>query len=74
MASRQFETGLKMQPDGADWLASAAVFDIERSNVLMPDLKVSKFAIHDCNSCTIIPQSILYRSSCVSASSFIIDF
>lgn len=45
MASRQYETGLKMQPDGADWLASLAVFDIERSNVLTPDLNQPGFSI-----------------------------
>lgn len=45
MDSRQFETGLKMQPEGADWLASAALFDIERSNVLTPDLLRPGFSI-----------------------------
>jgi len=45
MASRQIETGLKMQPVGADWLASLALFDIERSNVLTPDLLQPGFSI-----------------------------
>lgn len=37
LASRQFETGVKIQPVEGGWLASAALFDIERSNVLTRD-------------------------------------
>jgi TonB-dependent siderophore receptor len=37
LASRQFESGLKLQPVDGNWLASAALFDIERSNVLTSD-------------------------------------
>ncbi len=34
-----------MQPDGADWLASAALFDIELGNLLTPDLNQPGFSI-----------------------------
>ena len=44
-ASKQIETGLKIQPADADWLASAALFDIERSNVLTRDLDHTGFSI-----------------------------
>lgn len=37
MSSRQWETGVKAQPINDDWLASAALFDIERNGVLTTD-------------------------------------
>jgi iron complex outermembrane receptor protein len=37
LASKQFETGTKLQSNDGDWLASAAIFTIERSNVLTRD-------------------------------------
>lgn len=45
LASRQFETGLKLQPVEGDWLASAALFDIERSNVLTRNPDHAGFSI-----------------------------
>jgi iron complex outermembrane receptor protein len=45
LASKQFETGLKIQPVQGDWLASAALFDIERSNVLTRDLSHVGYSI-----------------------------
>ena len=36
-ASKQFETGIKMQPQERGWLATAALFNIELSNVLTSD-------------------------------------
>lgn len=45
MASKQIEAGLKLQPVDADWLASAALFNIERSNVLTRDLDHTGFSI-----------------------------
>ena len=45
MTGKQFEAGVKMQPVGADWLASAALFDIELSNLLTPDLNQPGFSI-----------------------------
>lgn len=45
MASKQFETGLKMQPPERDWLATAALFNIERSNVLTSDPNNSGYSI-----------------------------
>ena len=37
IAGKQYEIGMKMQPTEAEWLASAALFDIERGNVLTSD-------------------------------------
>lgn len=37
LSGRQIESGIKLQPGNADWLASATVFDIERNNVLTRD-------------------------------------
>lgn len=37
LASKQVETGLKLQPVDADWLASATVFSIQNSGVLTRD-------------------------------------
>lgn len=45
LASRQIETGLKIQPVEGNWLVSAALFDIERSNVLTRDLDHPAFSI-----------------------------
>lgn len=45
LAGKQFETGLKLQPVEGDWLASAALFDIERSNVLTRDPNNPGFSI-----------------------------
>lgn len=45
LASRQWEGGLKMQPENGRWLASLAVFDIERSSVLTRDPAHPGFSI-----------------------------
>lgn len=45
LASKQFEAGLKMQPASGDWLASVALFDIERSSVLTRDPEHAGFSI-----------------------------
>lgn len=45
MASKQIEAGLKIHPEQEDWSASAALFDIERSNVLTRDLNHAGFSI-----------------------------
>lgn len=45
LASKQFETGLKMQPLDGDWLASVAMFDIERSSVLTRDPDHPAFSV-----------------------------
>lgn len=45
LASRQSETGVKLQPLTGNWLASAAVFDIERSHVLTRDPDHPGFSI-----------------------------
>lgn len=37
LSSKQIETGVKLQPIDADWLASAAVFNIESSKLLTRD-------------------------------------
>lgn len=45
LASKQFETGLKMHPVDGNWLASVALFDIERSSVLTRDPDHPAFSI-----------------------------
>ena len=45
LASRQFEAGVKLQPGDGDWLASAAIFDIERRSGLTRDPDHPAFSI-----------------------------
>lgn len=45
MTGRQVEAGLKIQPADADWQASAALFDIEQSNILTRDLNHPSYSI-----------------------------
>lgn len=45
LASKQVESGLKLQPVDGNWLASVAVFDMERSNVLTRDPEHAGFSI-----------------------------
>ncbi|ONG50121.1 ligand-gated channel protein [Pseudoroseomonas deserti] len=42
---RQWEAGVKYQPDGMDALLTAAVFDIVKSNVLTTDLRSAGFSV-----------------------------
>ena len=45
LSSKQIEAGVKLQPVDEDWLASAAVFNIESSNVLTRDPEHPAFSI-----------------------------
>ncbi|MBS1227063.1 MAG: TonB-dependent siderophore receptor [Proteobacteria bacterium] len=45
LASKQVEAGVKLQPVDDDWLASAAVFNIESSNVLTRDPEHPTYSI-----------------------------
>jgi iron complex outermembrane recepter protein len=44
-SSKQLELGIKVQPDNKSWLASAAIFNIERSNVLTRDPDNAGFSV-----------------------------
>ncbi len=45
LSNRQVESGIKWQPEHANWLASLAVFDIQRNHVLTPDPNNPGFSI-----------------------------